>query len=274
MCGKVPSSMPVRKTTGNSRPLAVCSVISVTTPRPCLAPPSLSGISSASATSETCSRKSSRLTTSPVSARLVELAGDGDELGEVLDPGLVLRVVAGPQLGEVAGLLEHRLEQVGRRRRPRLDHGAQLLEQRGEALDRVDRAGGDARARRRRGRSAATNGIRSRSASAATQASARSPMPRLGTLRMRRRLTVSSGLDEHPQVGQRVLDLAALVEPGAADDLVGQADPDEHLLEGAGLGVGAVEDGDVAGPARPWSSPSWSISWATNAASSCSLSAT
>src|SRR5665648_1010894 len=32
MCGKVPSSQPVTKTTGNSRPFAVCSVIRVTTP--------------------------------------------------------------------------------------------------------------------------------------------------------------------------------------------------------------------------------------------------
>ena len=30
MCGNTPSSMPVRNTTGNSRPLAVCNVISVT----------------------------------------------------------------------------------------------------------------------------------------------------------------------------------------------------------------------------------------------------
>ena len=35
---------------------------------------------------------------------VVELLGDGDELGEVLDAGLVLRVVARPQLGEVAAL--------------------------------------------------------------------------------------------------------------------------------------------------------------------------
>src|SRR5665647_3190467 len=32
MCGKVPSSQPVTKTTGNSRPFAVCRVIRVTTP--------------------------------------------------------------------------------------------------------------------------------------------------------------------------------------------------------------------------------------------------
>ena len=42
---------------------------------------------------------------------------------------------------------------------------------------------------------AAMKGMRSRSARAEMQASARSPMPRLGTLMIRRRLTVSVGLD-------------------------------------------------------------------------------
>ena len=43
-------------------------------------------------------------------------------------------------------------------------------------------------------RSASQNVIRSRSASASTHASARSPMPRLGVLRIRRSDTWSSGL--------------------------------------------------------------------------------
>ena len=55
-------------------------------------------------------------------------------------------------------------------------------------------------------------------------------------------------VDEHPQVGQRVTHLAALVEPHPADDLVGQADADERLLEHPGLGVGAVEDRHVGRP--------------------------
>ena len=32
-CGKIPCSMPVRNTTGNSSPLAVCRVMRVITPR-------------------------------------------------------------------------------------------------------------------------------------------------------------------------------------------------------------------------------------------------
>ena len=59
------------------------------------------------------------------------------------------------------------------------------------------------------------------------------------------------GVDEDPQVGQRVLDLAPLVEAHPADDAVGQAAADEHFLEHTGLGVGAVEHGDVAGPVDP-----------------------
>ena len=90
-------------------------------------------------------------------------------------------------------------------------------------------------------------------------------MPRLGTLRMRRRLTSSAGLASDPQVGEDVADLPALVEARAADDLVGQADPDEHLLQRPGLGVGAVEHRDVAGPGRRPRRTRLSISSATNA---------
>ena len=77
----------------------MCSVISVTTPSPS------SGIWSVSATSETRSRKSASpgvddagVDVGRVGGRtgdrvLGELAGDGDELAEVLQAGLVLRVV-------------------------------------------------------------------------------------------------------------------------------------------------------------------------------------
>ena len=53
--GKTPSSMPVRKTRGNSRPLAECSVIRVT-------PATSSSRASTSATSATESKKASRVT--------------------------------------------------------------------------------------------------------------------------------------------------------------------------------------------------------------------
>ena len=59
-------------------------------------------------------------------------------------------------------------------------------------------------------------------------------------------LTSSAGFTTALQVGERVLDLAPVVEPRAADDLVRDADAHEVLLEHAALRVGPVEDGDVA----------------------------
>ena len=49
-------------------------------------------------------------------------------------------------------------------------------------------------------------------------------------------------LGDQAEVGERVADLGALVEAEAADDLVGEADGDEALLELAGLELGADED--------------------------------
>ena len=51
---------------------------------------------------------------------------------------------------------------------------------------------------------------------------------------------------EHLQIRDQVLDLGALVEARAADHLVGDALPDEHVLEHARLRVHAVEDRDLA----------------------------
>ena len=88
--------------------------------------PSSSGIWSASATSDTCSRKSARVPSGLASSNSRQTASSSRE---VLDPGLVLRVVGRPQLGEVAGLLQHGLEH---RRRP----GASL-DQRTQRLHRA-----------------------------------------------------------------------------------------------------------------------------------------
>ena len=52
-------------------------------------------------------------------------------------------------------------------------------------------------------------------------------------------------VDDGLQIGHGVLDLAAFVELGAADQLVRQSRVDERLLKGAGLRVGAVHDGHV-----------------------------
>ena len=69
-------------------------------------------------------------------------------------------------------------------------------------------------------------------------------MPRAGTLITRRRLTSSCGLMIELEVRERVLDLLALVEADAADDLVGDALAHQRVFNRARLRVGAIEHGD------------------------------
>ena len=54
------------------------------------------------------------------------------------------------------------------------------------------------------------------------------------------------GVARQPHVGQRVLDLAALVEAGAADELVRDAEAHERLFQHPALGVDPIADGDLA----------------------------
>ena len=56
---------------------------------------------------------------------------------------------------------------------------------------------------------------------------------------------------DHAQIGQRFLDLAAVVELGAADHLVGDAHPHEVFLEHPALRIGAIEDRRVAPAVGP-----------------------
>ena len=186
-CGKTPSSMPVRNTTGNSRPLAVCRVISVTTPPPS---PSASGIWSASATSATCSRNSQRASPSRARPRSNSRA-TADQLAEVLHAGLVLRVAG--RLRARRGSRVRSSTASSTSAGGAVGHDARSSSIRAtNSLDRVGDRGAmpgasSARAQRLPER------MRSRLANASTHASARSPIPRLGTLRMRRRPTVSPG---------------------------------------------------------------------------------
>ena len=55
-----------------------------------------------------------------------------------------------------------------------------------------------------------------------------------------------AGVGHRTQVGEHVADLAAVEEPGPADDGVGDAAIGERGLEGAALGVGPVEDRHLA----------------------------
>ena len=174
---------------------------------------------------------------------LLELARDGDELLEVLQPGLVLRVGRAGELGDVAGALQHRL-QHRRRAGARLDQHPQVVDQLPERLHRRQRPRGEA----------------VRVLAAAQRLGEREALPLRERLEAGLRPVADAalghvehaaqrdgvlGVGQQPQVGQRVAYLPALVEAHPADHLVGQPDPDEHLLEDPRLRVGPVEHRDV-----------------------------
>ena len=57
---------------------------------------------------------------------------------------------------------------------------------------------------------------------------------------------IVAGLRDQPQIGERIADFRAFVEPEAADDLVRQADRDEAVFEFAGLVLRTNQDCDLA----------------------------
>ena len=122
-----------------------------------------------------------------------ELASRPDQLAEVLDPPVGLDRVLGFELGEVAGLVDRRLQQVAGPDALGPDHRAEPVEQvdeRGDAaLGRPGDAGLLGPAQRLEERHALDRGRTRRAAPTLA-----SPTPRLGTLRTRLTLTSSAGL--------------------------------------------------------------------------------
>jgi hypothetical protein len=173
----------------------------------------------------------------------VELAGALDERAEVLQAPLGLDRALGLERVDVAGLVEHRLEQVADRD-PVGQALAQLVHRGHEARERLDRRGAQARhgARVLGGlpdRDAHRVGVREdplqrRLADAA-----------LGRVGDPRELDDVLRVVQPEQVRHRVLDLRAVVELRAADDLVADLAPHERVLEDPRERVGPVEDRDL-----------------------------
>ena len=240
--------MPVRKTTGNSRPLAVCRVISVTTPgsgraSPSSSPPSSSGIWSESATSETRSRKSAR---SPSGSLCSNSEATACSSARFSTRERVLRVVAGraARRGSRSGRAPRRAPRRARRSAASARRSVIIAANADSpVIARVPRPGDLVEpVERRAERDALALGERRDHRLGPV------PQPALGHVEDAAQVDVVVGVGDRAQVRDRVLDLLALVEPRAADHLVRQADADEHLLQRPGLRVRAVEDGDVAGP--------------------------
>jgi hypothetical protein len=183
-------------------------------------------------------RRSRRL-----AAPLSDLARHGAQLLQVLDPADRLDGALGLEVGQVARAIHDQREQIGGGQVV-LQRGAHPVEEPDEARDGADRAGTESLdhlgvAARRQEADALAAGVpveRLDRAVADAAAGGVDDPPR-GDVVVR--------VDQQPGVGQDVLDLLALVEAHPSDHAVGQADADEDVLEHAGLGVRAVEDGDV-----------------------------
>ena len=224
-------------TTGNSRPLAAWSVISVTAS----ASPSYASWSATSAVSS--SRRSSAS-----SGREVVVAGRDRAQLEQVRPALLALLGAVGQHRPIAGLLEHGVEQLGQRQQP--DPRAAVARTRPTKSARAVRVRGARPLGPAVGRGLETPPSTSRPRAGRRGAHrlewSCSPMPRAGTLMIRSKADDVGVAPEHAQVGQRVLDLAPLVEARSADELVADAVAQERLLDRPALRVRAVHHRDVA----------------------------
>ena len=240
----------------------MCSVISETVPLE-------SSSSSAAATSATSVRKSISM---PVGVVPLELLRDGEELLDVLDARLVLRVAAGAQRVDVAAALQQQREHVEHRDRGQPLLGGTvsavgLVEQvRDRSSDRPRHLRPEPELARMRAAHRGTS-IPLRSAYACELRLGRRPDAALGRVHDAAQRERVRRVRDRDQVRHRILDLGALVELGAAEHAVRQRRADEDLLQRTGLRVGAVEDRDVAVAPCPRRA-ACSISSATNCASS------
>jgi hypothetical protein len=173
----------------------------------------------------------------------VELARDLDELLEVLDAPLRLDRPLGLERVEVAGLVQHGVEQIADRHLL-LGALAQEGHRRHEALEGPHRRRAEPGHRARVGRRLPhRHAHRLRVLEHARER--RLPDPALGRVGHAREGDDVLWVLQHGQVGDRVLDLGALVELRPADDLVADLAPHERVLEHPRLRVGPVEDREL-----------------------------
>ena len=172
---------------------------------------------------------------------LLVLLRDADELLEVLDPPLRLDRALGLERVDVAASLEHALDELGHRQLERAGH--QRLDQRAECLHGLQRRRPHAGFLGELGRLPERDAVRVRVGLEASDRRVADPAPRLVRDPHQRDGVVR--VVDHLQVRDHVLDLRPLVELRAADHLVLDRLPDEHVLEHPRLRVRPVEDRDL-----------------------------
>ncbi len=176
-----------------------------------------------------------------------ELPRDGHELFDVFGAGLVLRVPARTQRLEEGGSLEQGSEDVGRRGRVArrgVDRRPDLIEDDRKPVDRSGHLGPESElagfAQRLPQREVVLIGM------VLQCGLRRRPDPALRHVHDAAERERVGRVGDGDEVGERILDLGALVELRPADDPVGQRRPDEDILERTRLRIGAVEDRHVA----------------------------
>ena len=180
----------------------------------------------------------------PSSARASNSRADLDELLEVLDAPLGLDRPLGLEGVKVAGLAQDRLEQVADRdavaRRARAGRPSSSMKRPKARCAAVPRPG---HAPGLGGGVPDRDAHRVRVREHARERGLPDPAPRRVGHARERDAVLRVG--EQRQVGDRVLDLRALVELRAADDLVADLAADERVLEDPRLRVRPVEDRDL-----------------------------
>ena len=234
LCGKTPSSRPVRKTLENSRPLALCSVISVTY--------------DASSSSESRSLTSAMLARKPASDGSSSFASYSRATPtsscRFSKRARASCVSSALQLAHVARIFHHGDEQIGDAHASRRACGSRAISsaKRSSSLSFFGTA-----ARSSSLLKIASPTERPRAFAACTSAaSVCCPMPRRGTLTIRLNASASDGVHDVAQVRDDVFDLGARVEADAADDAIRNAVGEQRLFEDARLRVGAIEHDEIA----------------------------
>ena len=169
--------------------------------------------------------------------------GDADQFVEVVQPGEVLRIVGVLQLGPVAGAVKNRFDQIAQLV---VETATQVVEQRDKPRDGLLSAGVEHRHPTLGGGDQRVceggAGVLRVDRHAGLGAIADAPSRGVEDAAEADRVT---GVVQHPQVGDDVADLPALVEADSTDHLVGDARTDEHLFQCAGGVVGSVEHRDI-----------------------------
>ena len=171
----------------------------------------------------------------------VVLARDPHELLEVLQAALGLDRALGLERVAIPGVVEQVVEDL-RDGRVRLHALAQALHRVHEAIQRLARRLRQPRHLAARGVPHGQPGVVGVGQHAAQR---RLPDPAPRRVRDPRERRPVLRVDQELQVLHRVLDLRPLVELRAADDLVGDLRPHEHVLQHPRLRVGPVEDRDL-----------------------------